>query len=61
MTPPRTIPDKLYKDAELLRYKLAIEDKIKASPLSELTKQFYSQWAKSLPKNRTEKEADEPP
>lgn len=61
MTPPRTIQDKLYKDAELLRYKLAIEDKIKASPLSDLTKQFYSHWTKSLPKNRTEKEADEPP
>lgn len=61
MTPPRTIPNSLYKDAELLRYKLAIEDKIKASPLSELTKQFYTHWAKSLPKNRTEKEADEPP
>ncbi|MGO3595540.1 hypothetical protein GTI81_09040 [Enterococcus faecalis] len=61
MTPQRTVPKSLNKDAELLRYKLAIEDKIKASPLSELTKQFYSHWAKSLPKNRTEKEADEPP
>lgn len=38
MTPPRTIPDSLYKDTELYRFKLHVEDEIKASPLSELAK-----------------------
>lgn len=59
MTPPRTIPDSIYKDAELLRYKLAIEDKIKSSPLSELTKQFYEHMTK--PFARIEKEPEIPP
>lgn len=38
MTPSRTIPDKLYKDAELYCFKLLVEDEIKANPLSELAK-----------------------
>lgn len=38
MTPSRTVPDSLYKDAELYRFKLQVEDEIKANPLSELAK-----------------------
>lgn len=57
MTPQKTIPENTYKNAELYRYKLQLEDEIKANPLSELSRQFY----KSMTRPYAEKEPEIPP
>ncbi|EOH93696.1 hypothetical protein [Enterococcus pallens] len=57
MTPQKTIPKSTYKNAELYRYKLQLEDEIKANPLSELSRQFY----KSMIRPYVEKEPEIPP
>lgn len=53
------LPKTTYHQSELYRFKLQVEDEIKASPLCELTKQFYEQWAK--PFERVAKEPKIPP
>ena len=51
--PPVTI----YQQAELYRFKLELEDEVKASPLSELTKHFYEHMTKPF----VNKEPEIPP
>lgn len=51
------LPKETYRQAELYRYKLQLEDEVKASPLSELTKQFYEQMTRPL----VNKEPEIPP
>lgn len=50
-------PETTYQQAELYRFKLLVEDEIKANPLSELSRQFY----KSMARPYVEKEPEIPP
>lgn len=43
---PKKLTEATFKQAELLRYQSQLADEVSASPLSRLSKEFYTHWAR---------------